>query len=113
MGEEHERRIPTELEIEVLQHIASEDESDHSRWHALVNCALVCKAWTGYARSHLYYAINVNSLRGKRQFECLREYSHLRPFLREFTWPRGPLVPWVVPLYTVKTEAPDHQVYHT
>ena len=119
MGEERARRIPTELEIEVLQHLASEghiaregrivieNESDHACWHALVNCALVCKAWTGYARSHLYYAINVESLRGKRQFECLREYSHLRPFLREFKWPRGPLVPWVVPLYRFNPQDTD------
>jgi hypothetical protein len=88
MGEEHAKRIPTELEIEVLQHIADEGEDDHSRWLALINCALVCKAWTGYARGHLYYAINMNSSRGIRQFERLREYTHLRPFLREFTWPQ-------------------------
>jgi hypothetical protein len=87
MGGEHVKRIPTELEIGVLQHVAYEDERDHSRWHALVNCALVCKAWTGYARGHLYYAIDMNLSRGKRQFERLREYTHLRPFLREFTWP--------------------------
>ena len=87
MGEEYARRIPTELEIEVLRHIASEDESS---WHTLVNCTLVCKAWTRHARSHLYYAINVNSSRGRRQFECLREYGHLWPFLREFTWPHVP-----------------------
>ena len=107
MAEEHERRIPTELEIEVLRHIASENESGHSRWHALVNCARVCKAWTGYARSHLYYSINVNSSRGKRQFECFREYSHLRPFLREFTWPRAQLFPSVVPLYLFNVSDAD------
>jgi len=89
MGEEHTKRIPTELEIEVLQHIADEDEDDHSRWLALVNCALVCKAWTGHVRSHLYYAIDMNRSRGFRQFGRLREYTHLRPFLREFTWPRS------------------------
>ena len=88
MGEEHARRIPIELEIEVLQYIASKDESGHSRWLALANCALVCKAWTRHARSHLYYSINVDSSRGRLQFEYLREYSHLRPFLREFTWSR-------------------------
>jgi hypothetical protein len=82
--------IPAELEIGVLQQIAYEDERDHSRWLALVNCALVCKAWTGYTRGHLYYAINMNLPRGKRQFERLRQYTHLRPFLREFTWPQGP-----------------------
>jgi hypothetical protein len=87
MGE-HTKRIPTELEIEVLQHIADEDESDHSRWLALVNCALVCKAWAGYARSHLYYAIDTTFRRGKLQFKRLCEYTHLRPFLREFTWPQ-------------------------
>jgi hypothetical protein len=92
MGEKHAKRIPAELEIEVLQHIANEDRGDHSRLLALVNCALVCKAWTGYARSHLYYAIDMNLLRGKRQFECLREYTHLRPFLREFTWPQRNVV---------------------
>jgi len=86
--EEHAKRIPTELEIEVLQHIADEDEGDHSRWLALVNCALVCKAWTGYARSHLYYAIDLNFPRGESQFEGLRRYTHLRAFLREFTWPQ-------------------------
>ena len=42
MGEEHARCIPTALEIEVLQYIAS----GHSRWLALANCALVCKTWT-------------------------------------------------------------------
>ena len=30
----------------------------------------------------------MNTLRGSRQFKHLREYTHLRPFLREFTWPR-------------------------
>ena len=89
MGEEHTKRIPTELEIEVLQHIADEDEDDSSRWRALVNCALVCKAWTGHVRSHLYYAINMNTFRGSLQFECLYKYNHLQPFLREVTWPRG------------------------
>ena len=88
MGEEHGKRIPTELEIEVLQHIADEDEADRARWLALINCALVCKAWTQHARGHLYHAINMNLSRGSRQFERLREYTHLRPFLREFTWPR-------------------------
>ena len=88
MGEEHGKRIPTELEIEILQRIADEDEGDRSRWYALINCALVCKTWAGHARGHLYYAINMNLLRGSRQFERLREYTHLRPFLREFTWPR-------------------------
>src|SRR5882757_5273205 len=90
MGEEHRKRVPTELEIEVLQHIADEDEGDRSRWLALINCALVCKAWTGHVRAHLYYAVNMNFLRGSRQFEHLREYTHLRPFIREFTWPRTP-----------------------
>ena len=88
MGEEHRRRIPAELEIEILQHIADEDEGDRSRWLALINCALVCKAWTIHVRSHLYYAININTSRGSRQFERLCDYTHLRPFLREFTWPR-------------------------
>ena len=88
MGEEYAKRIPTELEIEILQHIADEDEGDHSRWTALVNCARVCKTWTRYVRSHLYYAINMNISRGSHQFESLREYTHLRPFLREFKWPR-------------------------
>jgi len=89
MGEEHAKRIPTELEIEVLQHIADEDEGDHSRWLALVNCALVCKAWTGHVRSHLYYAIDMNKGKGCLQFARLREYTHLRRFLRKFTWPRS------------------------
>jgi hypothetical protein len=88
MGEEHARRIPTELEIEVLQHIADGEEGDHSRSLALVICALVCKAWLGYARSYLYYSIDMNHSRGKRQFERLHEYTHLRAFLREFTWPQ-------------------------
>jgi len=88
MGEENAKRIPTELEIEVLQHIADEDEGDHSRWLALVNCALVCKAWTRYVRGHLYYAINMNMFKGLLLFEHIRQYPHLRPFLREFTWPR-------------------------
>jgi hypothetical protein len=89
MEEEHAKRIPTELEIEVLRHIADEDEGDHSRWLVLANCALVCKAWTGHVRSHLYYAVNMNKFRGLLQFGRLREYTHLRPFLREFTWPRN------------------------
>jgi len=89
MEEEHAKRIPTELEIEVLQHIANEDEHDNSRWLALVNCALVCKTWTGHVRCHLYYAVHINGSRGLHQFECLRKYTHLRPFLREFTWPRS------------------------
>ena len=108
MEEDHARRIPTELEIEVLRHIASEDESDHPRWFALAKCALVCKAWTGHARSHLYYAINLNYSMGKRQFRSLREYSHLRPFLREFTWPRAPMMLLEVPLY--RLEAGDADV---
>ena len=88
MGEEYGKRIPTELELEILQYIADEDEGDRSRWHALINCALVCKAWTGHVRTHLYYAINMNFSRGSRQFEHLRDYTHFRPFLREFTWPQ-------------------------
>ena len=88
MGEEHGKRIPTELEIEILQHIADEDEHDRSRSLALINCALVCKAWTRHVRTHLYYAVNMNFMRGSLQFERLREYTHLRPFVREFTWPR-------------------------
>ncbi len=88
MGDEHGKRIPTELELEILQHIADEDEGNRSRWLALMNWALVCKAWTEHARSHLYYAINMNFSRGSLQFERLRECTHLRPFLREFTWPR-------------------------
>src|SRR5258706_3042084 len=87
MGEEHGTCIPTELEIEIIQHIADEDEGDRARWLALINCALVCKAWTGHVRTHLYYAINMNLSRGSRHFERLRECTHLRPFLREFTWP--------------------------
>ena len=88
MGEEHGKRVPTELEIEILQHIADEDEHDRSRSLALINCALVCKAWTGHVRTHLYYAVNMNFMRGSLQFERLREYTHLRPFIREFTWPQ-------------------------
>ena len=88
MGEEHGKRVPTELEIEILQYIADEDEGDRSRWRALINCALVCKAWTGHVRTHLYYAVNMNFSRGSLQFERLREHTHLRPFVREFTWPR-------------------------
>jgi hypothetical protein len=89
MGEEHAKRIPTELEIEVLQHIADDDEGGHSRSLALVNCALVCKAWTGYARSHLYCAIDMNPSRGKCQFERLCEYTYLRLFvnLHGLGWP--------------------------
>ena len=92
MGEKHGKRIPTELEIEILQHIADEDKGDRSRWLALINCALVCKAWTRHVRSHLYYAINMNTSRGSHQFGCLRHYTDLRPFLREFTWPRTELL---------------------
>ena len=88
MGDEHWRRIPTELEREILQHIVDEDEGDYSRWLALINCALVCKAWTGHVRSHLYYAIDMNTWRGSLQFKRLHEHAHLRPFLREFKWPR-------------------------
>ena len=88
MGDEHWKRMPAELEREVLQHIANEDEGDRSRWLALINCALVCKAWTRHVRSHLYYAININTLKGLCQFKRLREHTHLRPFLREFIWPR-------------------------
>jgi len=55
---------------------------------SIVNCALVCKAWTGHARSHLYYAANINGFRGLSQLERLCKYTHLRPFLQEFTWPR-------------------------
>ena len=88
MGEEYARRMPTELEIKILQHIADEDEADDSRWSALVQCALVCKAWTEHVRRHLYYAINMNKLRGSLQFNSLRQYAHLRPFVRDFKWPR-------------------------
>ena len=88
MGEEHARRIPTELEIKILQHIADEDEADHSCWSALVQCALVCKAWTEHVRRHLYYAINMNKLRGALQFNSLRQYAHLRCFVRDFVWPQ-------------------------
>src|SRR5258706_2274507 len=88
MVEERGMRRPTELEIEIIQHIAAEDEGDRSRWLALITCALVCKAWTGHVRSHLYYASNMNLRRGSRQFKRLRKYAHLRPFLRKFTWPR-------------------------
>ena len=92
MREEHGKRIPTELEIEILQYIADEDEDDRSRWLALVNCALVCKVWTGHVRSLLYCTIDMNNLRGTCQFERLRRYTHLRPFLRELTWPRTEFV---------------------
>jgi hypothetical protein len=95
MGEEHAKRIPTELEIEILQHIADKDEGDRSRWLALINCALVCKAWTGYARGHLYYAIDMTFWRGNLQFGNLCEYTHLRPFLREFTWPQMTAMEWL------------------
>src|SRR5258706_1546586 len=88
MAEDHWKRIPTELEREILQHIADEDEGDHFCSLALINCAIVCKAWTQHVRSHLYYAIDMNTSWGSRQFERLREYTHLRPFLRDFTWPR-------------------------
>ena len=88
MGEVYTKRIPTELEIEILQLIADEDEPYWSRWAALSNCALVCKAWTKHARRHLYYTIDKNTLRGSLQFESLRQYAHLRPFVRDFKWPR-------------------------
>jgi hypothetical protein len=88
MGEEHAKRNPTELEIKVLQHIADEDEGNHSCWHALVNCVLVCKAWARHVRSQLYYAGNMNNLKGIVQFEYLCQCTHLWPFLREFTWPQ-------------------------
>jgi hypothetical protein len=91
MGEEYARRIPPELEIEILQHIADEGDGDHSRWSALVQCALVCKAWTEHVRRHLYYAINMNKLGGSLQFESLRQYAHLRPYVRDFKWPRTEL----------------------
>ena len=85
MGEEYSKRMPTELEIKILQHIADEGKGHHS---ALVECALVCKAWTEHVRRHLYYYINMNTLRGSRQFDILREYPYLRPFVRDFKWPR-------------------------
>ena len=88
MAERYIKRIPTELEIEILQCIADEDEGDLSRWHALLACALVCKAWAEHVQRHLYYAINMNIGRGACQFKCLRQYSHLRPFVRDFKWPR-------------------------
>ena len=92
MGEEHRKRVPTELESEILRHIADEDERDHSRWLALISCALVCKAWTRHVRSHLYYAINMNAIRGSVQLKYLHVYTHLRPFLREFTWAQTELI---------------------
>ena len=76
MREAYARRIPPELEIEILQHIVDEGEGDHFRWSALVPCALVCKAWTEHVRRHLYYAINMNKLVGALQFESLRQYIH-------------------------------------
>jgi len=85
MGEEYSKRLPTELEIKILQHIADEGEGHHP---VLVGCALVCKAWTEHVRPHLYYSINMNTSRGSRQFEVLREYPYLRPFVRDFKWPR-------------------------
>ena len=85
MGEEYARRLPTELEITILQHIADEGEGHH---RALVQCALVCKAWTEHVRPHLYYTLNMNILKGSRQFKTLREYPYLRPFVRDFKWPR-------------------------
>ena len=85
MGEEYSKRLPTELEIKILQHIADEGEGHH---RALVQCALVCKAWTEHVRPHLYYTLNMNISRGSRQFEALREYPYLRSFVRDFKWPR-------------------------
>jgi len=84
MGEEYVRRLPTELEIKVLEHIADEGEGHHP---AHVECALVCKAWTEHVRPHLYYTLNMNILKRSRQFKTLREYPHLRPFVRDFKWP--------------------------
>ena len=97
MGEECTKQIPAELEIEILQHIADEDETYWSRWSALCKCARVCKAWTEHVRVHLYYTINMNKLRGSLQFESLRRYAHLRPFVRDFKWPRTKL--WLSSLY--------------
>jgi len=91
MEGEYAKRVPTELEIKILQHIADEDEGDHSRWSALVQCALVCKAWTEHVRRHLYYAIDMNVLGGSLRFESLRQYAYLRPFVRDFKWPRTEL----------------------
>jgi len=85
MGGEYARRLPTELETKILQYIADEGDGHHP---ALVECALVCKAWTEHVRPHLYYTLNMNTLRGSRQFEILREYPYLRPFVRDFRWPR-------------------------
>jgi len=85
MGEEYSKRLPTELEIKILQHIADEGEGHHP---ALVECALVCKAWAEHVRPYLYYSINMDILRGSRQFTILREYPYLRPFVRDFKWPR-------------------------
>jgi hypothetical protein len=91
MGEESIRRIPTELEITILQCIADEEEHDSSHWLTLFNCALVCKAWAEHARRHLYYAIDMNIPMGNDQFQSLRQYSHLRPFVRDFEWPQTEL----------------------
>jgi hypothetical protein len=88
MGEVSTKHVPTELEITILQCIADEDERDSSYWRTLFICGLVCKAWAEHARRHLYYAIDMNILRGNDQFESLRQYSHLRPFVRDFEWPR-------------------------
>ena len=91
MGEAYARRIPIELELKILQHIVDEGEGDHFRWSALVSCALVCKAWTEHVRGHLYYSINMNKRSGSLRFESLRQYPHLRPFVRDFKWPRTEL----------------------
>ena len=88
MGEEYTKRIPTELEIEILQHIADGDDPYWYRLYALSKCARVCKAWTEQVRRHLYCTINMNKLRGSLQFKSLRRYAHLRPFVRDFKWPR-------------------------
>jgi hypothetical protein len=91
MRQAYTKRIPTELEVEILQHIVSDGKGDHFRWSALIPCALVCKAWTEHVRRHLYYAINMNKLDGSLQFESLRQYAHLRPYVRDFKWPRTEL----------------------
>ena len=89
MGDEYTKRIPIELEIEILQHIADGlDEPYWFRLFALSKCARVCKAWTEHVRRHLYYTINMNKLRGSLQLKTLRRYAHLRPFVRDFKWPR-------------------------